>query len=273
MNYLGGLLSGFLPRPGPEQALRQGLEYAVAVIGGHIDDGTVYVSALDAEAAEAKALFTPIYQRRGYALSAPLELVGFDVAPSSSNTLRDLFRTSGRAADVIRDNLSFNLIRGFAMPDEAARFAGAIVGGHVERPRAKRVKPSFRHRDTLLSAVAKRVSDAFGVPLGAAKPRYSNEVPPPVCGVTVAAAALRGFGVPIEWERADRVVRKYQKDIWKLENTGTLIPKRFHSTSNYLRAYSEPVFYASAEEFPEPLQKALAHFGINELLPRFYGEQ
>jgi hypothetical protein len=113
-----------------------------------------------------------------------------------------------------------NIQLGFEMPEAASTFAAELAYG-LQGPKRQRKKKTLKHRDTLLAGVAKKVSAAFNMHLGATKSRLSQD-PPPECGAVIAAAAMFGHGVVVNNLRADAICRKSSLPIDLLEENYAL---------------------------------------------------
>ncbi|WP_299601528.1 hypothetical protein [uncultured Tateyamaria sp.] len=211
-NYLGTLSTDVStvnqPAPTyftPANRLELALAYAVTVAGTWIKDGEVYIPYMDQALMNVFEHLRPVHQYVGYE-SEDAKLVGYHASNISVDEWRKLFLGSLRAARQVRFCLAKNVEMGFRMPEGAERFAAELATG-LKDPKRKKKKKTLHHRDTLLAGIAKKVSAAYGLHLGATKTRLKQS-PPPECGAVIAAAAMLGHGVTVNFPRADSICRK-----------------------------------------------------------------
>ncbi|WP_171207837.1 MULTISPECIES: hypothetical protein [unclassified Ruegeria] len=255
-----------------ETRLPMALAFAVNVIGRWVHKGEVYIPFLDAPVMETYKHIKPVYQYVGYA-ERDAELVGYFTADISVEDWRRLFSASPQAAKQIRYMLGINLQLGYAMPKAARSFAAELANG-LEDPKRERKKKTLTHRDTLLSGVAKKVSAAFGMHLGATKSRLQQE-PPPECGAVVAAAAMFGHGLIVNYVNADRICRNASLPVETISENYALRTYDLIESPIRLNALAPtpPDEYRADpyKVYGEQFEKAAEHLGI--ALPTFYTSQ
>ncbi|KAA0909827.1 hypothetical protein FLO80_19875 [Aquicoccus porphyridii] len=273
MNYLANLLgiAGTLEPPDirGEEKLPTALSYAVEVMGPWIRRGEVYIPFIDAPVMEALANFQAVHQTVGYDNESK-ELVGYKTSDISLEQWQGHFRQSARAAQYIRLRLAVNIENGYPMPKPAKQFAGMLANGMADPPAPKK-KKSQRHRDTLLAGVAKKISAAFGLPLGATKSRLSQE-PPPICACVIAAAALHGHGISVAFPRADAICRKTDLPIEIAATSYVFKPLNLRPIKNRLALIPPDEFRADAQkQYADQYDRAARRLG--SALPRLPPEQ
>jgi hypothetical protein len=207
VGLLSGLDAAFNDRNGPElYRLQRALEYCLPFAAKWTKDRKVYIPAIDEDASAASARFRQIYQRLGD--DKEERFVGYDIADVPLADWIKLYRCSATTAEVIRHRLSINDWLGAPVPENARLLRSLILSDEVKAPRRRKGKPSQLHRDTLLSALSKKVQERFGFDLGAAKATYLQAERPPVRACTIAADALSAFGVSVGTPmRADEIAR------------------------------------------------------------------
>lgn len=243
----------------PDRLAERALSYAVEVSGEWIKDGEVYIFFLDEAVMQALKGFQAVHQTVGYG-DKDKKLVGYKTPDISCDNWLSRFESSAEAARQIRRRLALNIKERFPMPDAAMEFASLLANGLPDPP-TPAIKKTKLHRDTLLSAIAKRVHTAFKIPLGATKTRYDID-PTPICGNVFAASALHGHGVSIAFKRADEICRNPALPIEKLSEYFVLSPRNRLLQKNALRPTPPEEHTADAQaQFSQQYSKALKRLG------------
>jgi hypothetical protein len=252
--------------------LPMALAFAVNVIGQWVRNGEVYIPYLDAPVMETYKHIKPVYQYVGYN-EKDAKLVGYLPADISLKDWRRLFSASPQAAKQIRYMLGKNLQMGFAMPEAAGSFAAELANGLAD-PKRERKKKTLTHRDTLLSGVAKKVSASFDMHLGATKTRLQRETPPE-CGAVIAAAAMSGHGMIVNYVNADRICRNSDLPVEILSENYALRTYNFLETPKHFNALlpTPPDEYRADpyKVYGKQFEAAAERLGI--ALPTFYTSQ
>lgn len=260
----------FGPPDDISELIERALSYAVVVAGPWVGKREVYIPFLDEALMAISNQMQPIYQTVGYS-DENKQVVGYRVPDLTLDGWIELFSTSGRAAPQIRNNLSKNIRNGVHMPRGAKQFVELLIEGWRD-PTAPPIKKSLTHRDTLLAGIAKGVQGAYGVALGASRTRYLEDRPP-VCGVTIAASALHGFGVNIEFQQADKICRKIDLPIDIASKYGVFKPRHLIEEANALRQFlpKRPVEYRADARNSYETEFAKASKRLGWPLPIFDG--
>jgi hypothetical protein len=226
------------------------LEYAICLSSCWISEGKVHIRILEHDVFDAYEMFQPVYEQRGR--KAEKKLRGFDVEPEDCVELLEQFRNSPKVAKIIAENLAYNVLMGYPVPDGLRALSYQILSGEGKLPRPKAVKPTLTHRNTLLVGLAKRISTDAEIPLGSSEAVLSGGGAKPICGAIIAAAALHAFGVHINAPQASKIV--YNKG--NLVDDSYLFKRIFSLTSG------SPVVNALAEITPAATLRSV---GISKL--------
>jgi hypothetical protein len=183
------------------------LEFAVCVTHNWVDKGKVYIDILDSDVFEVEEMFLPVYERRGWLEKEHLR--GFDIEPENFGVIIDHFFASPKLARIIARKMAHNVLLGYHIPEGLRILAYHVLSGDVPFPSPKAVKPTLLHRDTLLVGLANRVSEQADIALGYGRAVLSSGDPKPICGATIAAAALFAHGVHLNVPQAAKIV--YEK--------------------------------------------------------------
>ncbi|MDC1198770.1 hypothetical protein N8071_00135 [bacterium] len=259
-----GLLSGM--QPDSSKAFSSETErrdaaiaFAVSVFGRWFGRGRVYIPELDETVAAAAEHFVPIYQRRGRSSEAELTFVGYEVSDLKGGEWKHLFEASPEAAAYIRMRFSQNLSLAYPMPKGATAFLGALTAKFIEQPRRPPRRHHEIHRNTLISGISRKVTSAFGYPLGANILTFENAERPPVCACTISAAGWNGFGSQLTPIRAHKICYDRTLPIEIADKFGVFWPNNLQERGALL-AYAHPELYADAGEFPDQMERAKAYF-------------
>jgi hypothetical protein len=243
------------------------LAFAVTVSAQWCRDGEVYIPFIDDALVEALDLFNPVYQTVGYNDEGK-RLVGYQVKQIDVSEWERIFNSGAKAANHIRARLSVNLENSFPLPSSAQDFLVKLAKG-LQNPPAPKKKKSHLHRDTLLAGIAKKVSNAFGVPLGATKTRLSgSEIP--ICGCTIAASSLFAFGSTVNFPRADDICRNNDLPIGLAAEHYVFAPTYRRAHTNYLAPILPDEFRADASKYSKEYEIAAERLGVS--LPRLVAE-
>jgi hypothetical protein len=187
--------------------VRASLEYAILISSVWINDRKVHISLLERDVAEVEMQFLPVYQKRGW--GGQEVLIGFEVAEEHCDALRSQFKNSPKLARIIGRKLAYNIYQGYPVPEGLRAVACFILAGVGTFPRPKAVRPTLTHRNTLLVGLANRISASANIPVSAGEAVLAGGDAKPICGATIAAAALHAFGVEVNAAQACKVV--YEK--------------------------------------------------------------
>jgi hypothetical protein len=245
------------------ERLQIALAYAVVVVGQWVRDGEVYIPFIDGAVMGAAANFSPVNQTIGYSDEEKV-LVGYQTADISLSDWQALFMSNAKAAQYIRLHLSMNIELGYPMPKPASEFAALLANG-LKDPPAPKKKKSLLHRDTLLAGVAKKVSMAFRIPVGATKTNLSKD-PPPMCGCVLAAAAMHVNGIVVNYPRADAISRNKILPIDIASENHVFYPRyltQLPTVRNYL-ALTPPVEFRAdpSKKFAAEFERAAIRLGL-----------
>ena len=180
------------------------LEYAIMVANCWADSGKIHIELLEREVSELTEKFEPVFERVGW--KGEEVLCGYYVKPEFTGEMREQYRKSPTLAKVIAEKLAFNVAFGYPLPKGLRLLGFLIMSGKESFPRPKAVKPSQKHRNTLLVGLAKRISADASIPLASGVAVLSAANAKPISGATIAAAALHAFGVQVSAAQASKIV-------------------------------------------------------------------
>jgi hypothetical protein len=246
-----------------EHKAQLALSYAVGVISIWTRNSEVYIPFLDEPVMSALSNFSAVHQTVGYERESEV-LVGYKTADIELWRWLELYQSGAKAAHYIRLRLSKNVELSYPMPPAASEFSALLLSGAIEEPAPPQKKKSKLHRDTLLAGIAKKVSSTFDMPIGAVKTKLSID-PPPICGCVISAAALYGFGVVVNFPRADTISRRTDLPIEiaaKNHVFSAVGVQPLPSNFNYLNPIPPDEFRTNASKrLPAEYEKASARLG------------
>ena len=186
-----------------------GLDYALCVGKRRIENGSVFIDSLDPDLERLGQLLVPVWQKRGHA--GRWELRGHDLEDKDVDEVLAIIDRNPRSASVVAQCIAGNIMSKWPIPDGLRGFAWMLCTERTTATKPKAVKPSLTHRNILLVGLAKRISMDCGVPLAADFASLPSDDVKPICGTTIAAAALHSFGVQIKAAQAARILYNTNK--------------------------------------------------------------
>ena len=135
------------------------------------------------------------------------EFDGFQLLEEDEQEAWDLFRESVIASEEFKERLSVWINLKEQIPHAARLMVSAILAGKLKGPSGFNNRQPELQRDTLLRGMALRLTTFRTYHLGAGKPKLAHKQPVPICGATIAAAALSAYGLQVRPQRADEIAR------------------------------------------------------------------
>jgi hypothetical protein len=225
-NYFARMLSQSLPPVPSTDRCGTAVWFALGIARIWVTDGKPYIPHIDPDMKAVTQRFRPVREIVGRSEQAEPSFVGYEVDDAHPDDWQALFQSSPRAERYIREAISTNLVFGRTIPPGLLVLACRIVDGAVKPNARKTRRAPLTHRDTLLLGIARKVSDAFSVDLGASTATYQKVGTPPFRGCTVAAAALYGVGITrIVPKTANEICNKFKSlPILEAEMAGAFYP-------------------------------------------------
>lgn len=231
---IGGLLSSTY-QPRKQDGLMQALHFACLTIEKYNRNRQIYVPELDEDVRDVDRLFH-YWRKEGGVEGGSEPTSGFEVASADIAEVLDLFfdKKRPKAAREVIERLSVNVLFGAPMPYAFRALASQVLAGSVPIPKKPARAPSQMHRDTLLAVIAEEIQRRIGLPLGANLDRLDGSQPPPICGATIAGAALTAFRIPVNHRQAVTIVNERKKlpssefPRWKLVLNGAGAENRWY---------------------------------------------
>lgn len=200
-----------------EERLLSALYFGCSVAAQYVSGRGIYIPALDHEAMAAHEILVPLFLTRGGIMKNP-DFAGYEFKEKSEGDLLRVFQSGPRAAKTIMDAIAYNVAAGVDLPETARILAGNVLFGVEKFPSAPKGQPDNRHRDILFISLAERIAEAAskvsGAPklhTGAAATSVCKGKRMPICGCSIAAAALAACGVIIPHARAFKIVAEKNK--------------------------------------------------------------
>src|SRR6056297_1401999 len=190
-------IAGPAPTLTSEERFERALRYVVQTAGQWIEDGEVFLPSIEPGMKELEGAFIPVWERKGLDPNTKSEFSHFEFPDWPWEKWSGFLNASRRHRKMVFDRVGHNLMNGKPVPDAFRIIAAANLMGHVNPLPPERGKPSLKHRDTLISGIAKRVLLDFGYPVGANKATFQKRDSPPKCRCTFAAAVLYAWGVRV----------------------------------------------------------------------------
>jgi hypothetical protein len=222
-------------QPAKQDGLLQALHFACLAVEKYRESRQMYVPELDEDVKSVDQLFH-FWRKEGGVKGGVDPIAGFDVAEDDIPKVMELFHDKKRpkAGREVLERLAANVLFGAPIPAALRGLASQVIVGAVPVPKEPKRSPNQMHRDTLLAVIAEEIQRRIGLPLGANLDRLDGRQPPPVCGATIAGAALTAFHVPVNHRQAVTIVNERKKlptsefPRWKLVLNGSGAEARWY---------------------------------------------
>jgi hypothetical protein len=215
-----------------QEWLRQAIEYCVVVTGRWCVGGQINVRSIDPIYRKVDELMPRTFRLVG--IGGLPEFDGFQLKEEDAQEAWELFRESVVASEEFKERLSIWMNLTDRIPPAARLMVSAILAGELKGPSGFGNRQPELQRDTLLRGMALRLTTFQIYNLGAGKPKLAHNQPVPICGATIAAAALSAYGLQLRPQRADEIVRNKALPIETADEFGTFDFGRRAGTKNAL---------------------------------------
>ena len=185
-----------------DEKLLSSLHYCCQVINRYADNGGIYIKELDESLNAVHDYFQPVFQSVG--LVAEPKLIGYQFADTDGKKMKALWQDHPKGRREILQCLALNIYEGYPLPSAARAFLFEWLTELSDWSKPSRGKtildpPSAEttHRDYLLRGLAKRIRSATSISVGANESKLASGNSIPVCGASIATAAMNVFGVTL----------------------------------------------------------------------------
>jgi hypothetical protein len=196
-------------KPPGDEALLASLHFACLIVEKYLERKGIYIPELDASIRKVNQLM-PYWWKLGGLTSYP-QAEGYDVRGDAEGEIYNLLKTDGRAAYEIKRRLAKNVLTNAPMTEHTRFLISEIMSGRLESPPPPKREPTNKQRDTLLVALADGVRDRTVFDGSAGPDKYCRGAPCPICGCTIAAAALKASNIRIEPKRSSDIYEEKSK--------------------------------------------------------------
>ncbi|TNC74161.1 hypothetical protein [Rubellimicrobium roseum] len=234
-----------------EELLLSSLQYACSVVARYAADRGVYVLQLDPAMEMLEKEVVPFRIEGG--IPGKRGSFGYHFRESREGVLTELFDSSPKVARELLKRIGLNLWEGIETPEEAKSLACGVLWELDKVRREPANRPSNAHRDTLLVGIADRLKMVAGYPTGGEKAQYFRGEKPPVCGCTIAAAALDAFGVDVDAIRAFKINQAAKTYLQNVRDIDELLRPNGMTVLNAQQG-------SASDDHADPVLAALAYF-------------
>jgi hypothetical protein len=190
-------------RPPEDEVLLASLHFACLVIHKYKQKDGIYIPELDDSIRAVDQLM--VYWRKIGGVKDEPASMGYDIPAEAEQEIENLLKTDGRAAKEIIARLAMNIVSDAPLSRQMRVLVYQIMTGDLKSPTPPIREPTQRQRDTLLVTIADGVRVRTIYSGSANQSKFHRGDPAPVCGCTIAAAAMDAFGIHIDPRRASSI--------------------------------------------------------------------
>lgn len=190
-------------KPPENEVLLACLHFACLIIHKYRQQDGIYIPELDDNIRAVNRLMV-YWHKYGGVKGEPISM-GYDIPAGAESEIELLLKTNGTAAKEIVNRLAMNVFTGAQLSSRMRGLIHSIMTGYLELPNPPAREPTQRQRDTLLVALADGIRDRTFYHGGANQIKFHREEPTPICGCTIAAAAMAAYGFHIDPPRAHKI--------------------------------------------------------------------